>query len=178
MKVVQELVAYFDRRGKLSRRQLRSLLEQHAVASEAPTNMHGLCETVGATYYFRVTGVTEGQLWGTDIYSGDFDDRRRRRPCRPVEAGGDGRPAGDRGHATREIPGHRQEWRDQHRIRALSVRLEAVGDLIAGAAPSRKSRTPLSRKRHADHADECPKLGVKQRTFPLMETSLCDPSAT
>ena len=28
MKVVQELVAYFDRRGKLSRRQLRRLLEQ------------------------------------------------------------------------------------------------------------------------------------------------------
>ena len=71
MKVVQELVAYFDRRGKLSRRQLRRLLDQHFVASEAPTNMHGLCETVGATYYFRVTGVKEGQLWGTDIYSGD-----------------------------------------------------------------------------------------------------------
>jgi hypothetical protein len=71
MKVVQELVAYFDRRGKLSRRQLRRLLEQNAVASDAPTNMHGLCETVGTTYYFRVTGVAEGQLWGTDIYSGD-----------------------------------------------------------------------------------------------------------
>jgi hypothetical protein len=60
MKVVQELVAYFDRRGKLSRRQLRGLLEQNLVASDAPANMHGLCETVGATYYFRVTGVTEG----------------------------------------------------------------------------------------------------------------------
>ena len=71
MKVVQELVAYFDRHGKLSRRQLRKLLEQNSVASDAPTNMHGLCETVGATYYFRVIGVTEGQLWGTDIYSGD-----------------------------------------------------------------------------------------------------------
>jgi hypothetical protein len=71
MKVVQELIAYFDRGGKLSRRQLRRLLEQSSVASDAPTNMHGLCETVGATYYFRVTGVTEGQLWGTDIYSGD-----------------------------------------------------------------------------------------------------------
>jgi hypothetical protein len=71
MKVVQDLVAYFDRRGKLSRRQLRRLLEQNFVASDAPTSMHGLCETVGATYYFRVTGVTEGQLWGTDIYSGD-----------------------------------------------------------------------------------------------------------
>jgi hypothetical protein len=71
MKVVQELVAYFDRRGKLSRRQLRRLLEESQVASDAPTSMRGLCETVGATYYFRVTGVTEGQLWGTDIYSGD-----------------------------------------------------------------------------------------------------------
>ena len=71
MKVMHDLVAYFDRRKKLSRRQLRKLLEQNFVASEAPANMHGLCETVGTTYYFRVTGVTEGQLWGTDIYSGD-----------------------------------------------------------------------------------------------------------
>jgi hypothetical protein len=71
MKVVQELVEYFDRRGKLSRPQLRRLLEQNFIASDAPANMHGLCETVGAAYYFRVTGVTEGQLWGTDIYSGD-----------------------------------------------------------------------------------------------------------
>lgn len=71
MKVVQELVAYFDKRGKLSRRQLRKLLEQNFVASDAPSNMHGLCESVGTTYYFRVTGVTDGQLWGTDVYSGD-----------------------------------------------------------------------------------------------------------
>ncbi len=71
MKVVQELVAYFDRRGKLTRQQLRKLLEQNMVASDAPTSMHGLCDVVGATYYFRVTGVTEGQLWGTDVYSRD-----------------------------------------------------------------------------------------------------------
>jgi len=71
MKVVQELVAYFDRRGKLSRKQLAQLLEQNMVASDAPSSMHGLCETVGATFYFRVTGVSEGQLWGTDIYSED-----------------------------------------------------------------------------------------------------------
>jgi hypothetical protein len=71
MKVVQELVAYFDRRGKLSRKELRALLEQNFIASDAPTNMHGLCDTVGASFYFRVTGVTEGQLWGTDIYTRD-----------------------------------------------------------------------------------------------------------
>jgi hypothetical protein len=71
MKVVQDLIAYFDRRGQLSRRQLKKLLDQNSVASEAPPNMHGLCEKVGAVYYFRITGVIEGQLWGTDIYSGD-----------------------------------------------------------------------------------------------------------
>ena len=71
MKAVQELVAYFDRRGKLSRRQLQTLLEQNCIASDAPGSMHGLGETIGTTYYFRVTGVTEGQLWGTDIYSRD-----------------------------------------------------------------------------------------------------------
>lgn len=71
MKVVQELVSYFDRRGKLSRRQLRDLLDRNYVATDAPATMHGLCEKVGVIYYFRVTGVTEGQLWGTDIYSGD-----------------------------------------------------------------------------------------------------------
>ncbi len=71
MKVVQELVAYFDRRGKLSRRQLRTLLEENFVAADAPATMHGLCDAVGTTYYFKVTGVTEGQLWGTDLYGHD-----------------------------------------------------------------------------------------------------------
>ncbi|MBV6486565.1 MAG: LCCL domain-containing protein [Pseudorhodoplanes sp.] len=71
MKAVQELVAYFDRRGKLSRRQLRKLLEQNFIASDAPSSMHDLCEAAGTTYYFRVTGMTEGQLWGTDVYTRD-----------------------------------------------------------------------------------------------------------
>ncbi|MGL4811327.1 MAG: LCCL domain-containing protein [Beijerinckiaceae bacterium] len=71
MKVVQELVAYFDKRGQLSKRQLKKLLEQNYIASDAPTSMHGLCDVVGTTYYFRVTGVAEGQLWGTDTYTRD-----------------------------------------------------------------------------------------------------------
>jgi hypothetical protein len=71
MKAVQELVAYFDRRGKLSRKELRKLLEQNFIASDAPTSMHGLCDNPGATYYFRVTGAIEGQVWGTDIYTRD-----------------------------------------------------------------------------------------------------------
>lgn len=71
MKVVQELVSYFDRRGKLSPKQLHKLLDQGFLAADAPPTMHGLCDDVGASYYFRVTGQTDGHLWGTDIYTGD-----------------------------------------------------------------------------------------------------------
>jgi hypothetical protein len=70
MKVMHELVTYFDRRGKLSPRQLRDILDKGKVAAE-PGNMHGLCDVVGAVYYFRVTGITEGQIWGTDTYTRD-----------------------------------------------------------------------------------------------------------
>ncbi len=71
MKAVQELVAYFDKRGQLSRRQLVRLLDKNYIASVPPTSMHGLCEVVGQTYYFRVTGASEGQIWGTDVYTRD-----------------------------------------------------------------------------------------------------------
>jgi hypothetical protein len=71
MKVVQELVNYFDRRGKLSQRQLRRLLEQGFLAADAPPTMMELCDAVGSTFFFRVHGQTEGQLWGTDLYTGD-----------------------------------------------------------------------------------------------------------
>lgn len=71
MKAVQELVAYFDRRGALSKRQLRKLLDQGFLASDAPPNMVDLCDTIGASYYFRVRGIDSGPLWGTDIYTGD-----------------------------------------------------------------------------------------------------------
>ena len=71
MKAVQELVAYFDRRGKLSKAQIRRILEQGLLAADAPQHMQALCDPVGASFYFRVTGASEGSLWGTDIYTGD-----------------------------------------------------------------------------------------------------------
>jgi hypothetical protein len=71
MKVIQELVAYFDRRGKLSRTQIRALLDRGFLAADAPANLLDLAQPVGATYYFRVSGASEGPLWGTDVYTGD-----------------------------------------------------------------------------------------------------------
>jgi hypothetical protein len=72
MKAVQDLVAYFDRKGALSSRELKTILDQRQVASEPPpSGMHGLCGTPGLVHYFRITGTTEGQVWGTDVYTRD-----------------------------------------------------------------------------------------------------------
>ncbi len=71
MKVIQELVAYFERRGRLTRAQIRKLLDQDLLAADAPLNMLNLCDPIGATYYFRVTGDATGSVWGTDVYTGD-----------------------------------------------------------------------------------------------------------
>lgn len=71
MKAVQELAAYFDRRGRLPRGELRKLLDRGFLAAEAPPTMLELCDGAGTTYYFRITGSTEGQVWGTGVYTGD-----------------------------------------------------------------------------------------------------------
>jgi len=71
MKVIQELVAYFERRGRLTQAQVLKLLDQGLLAGDAPVNMLNLCDQIGATYYFRVTGQAAGMLWGTDVYTGD-----------------------------------------------------------------------------------------------------------
>src|SRR5262245_8805183 len=71
MKVIQELIAYFDRRGRLSPGDVDRLLQQGFLASEAPGNMTGLCDQAGQTYYFRVDGQGSGSVWWTDIYTGD-----------------------------------------------------------------------------------------------------------
>ena len=71
MKVIQELIAYFDRRGKLTPEQIEKLLKQGLLASEAPDNMVALGHQVGQTFYFRVRGQEVGCVWGTDVYTGD-----------------------------------------------------------------------------------------------------------
>jgi hypothetical protein len=71
MKVIQELVAHFDRQKKLSRKQIRALLDQGFLATDAPAQIMDLCDTPGTTYYFRVTGITEAMVWGTGVYTGD-----------------------------------------------------------------------------------------------------------
>ena len=71
MKVIQELVAHFERQKKLSTEELKALLDQGFLAADAPARIQDLCDSPGTTYYFRVTGAVDGSLWGTDIYTGD-----------------------------------------------------------------------------------------------------------
>lgn len=71
MKVIQELVAHFERQNKLTREEIKALLEQGLLAADAPGRIQDLCDTPGATYYFRVTGAADGSVWGTDVYTGD-----------------------------------------------------------------------------------------------------------
>ena len=71
MKVVQEIVAYFDRRGVLSSNQMRKLLDKGFLAADAPPTMTGLSDMVGSTFYFRMRGTVEGSVWGTDVYTSD-----------------------------------------------------------------------------------------------------------
>jgi hypothetical protein len=71
MKVIQELVAHFEKQNKLTAEEIRALLDQGFLASDAPSRIQDLCDKPGATYYFRVTGAPGGMLWGTDVYTGD-----------------------------------------------------------------------------------------------------------
>jgi hypothetical protein len=71
MKVIQDLVAHFERQNKLTREEIKALLDQGFLAGDAPPRIQDLCTTPGTTYYFRVTGTNDGMVWGTDIYTGD-----------------------------------------------------------------------------------------------------------
>jgi hypothetical protein len=71
MKVIQELVAHFERQNRLSNDEIKALLDQGFLASDAPARIQDLCDTPGTTYYFRVTGASDGSAWGTDVYTGD-----------------------------------------------------------------------------------------------------------
>jgi LCCL domain len=71
MKVIQELIGYFERKGKLTPEDIDKLINQGLLAADAPGNMVPLCKQIGKTFYFRVHGEERGNVWGTDTYTGD-----------------------------------------------------------------------------------------------------------
>jgi hypothetical protein len=71
MKVIHELIGYFERRGKLTPKMMEKLLKAGYLATDAPASIYDLCQQVGQTYYFKVTGDANGTVWGSDVYTGD-----------------------------------------------------------------------------------------------------------
>lgn len=71
MKVIQELVAHFEGQGKLTPRQIKKLLGDGFLATDAPEQIMDLCDKPGAVFYFRVTGALDGSVWGSGTYTGD-----------------------------------------------------------------------------------------------------------
>ena len=71
MKVIQQLIAHFEGRGKLSRAQLAQLVEKGYWGEYASDDLRALEEQVGQSFFFQVTGEVHGPVWGTDVYTSD-----------------------------------------------------------------------------------------------------------
>lgn len=72
MKVIEELIGYFEKRGRFTEEQMVKLFQDGFLGTDAPAQLSSsMCQTPGQTYYFRIEGDTNGTVWGTDIYTGD-----------------------------------------------------------------------------------------------------------
>src|SRR5205085_984087 len=71
MKVIQQLVSYFEERGKLKQRQVEELVEKGYWQQYTPADLRSLESKIGQSFFFQVTGEVNGSLWGTDIYTSD-----------------------------------------------------------------------------------------------------------
>jgi len=73
MKVIQQLIAYFEERGRLTRKQVKELIAKGYWGQYTPGELRTLERKVGQTFLFQVAGETHGPLWGTDVYTSDSD---------------------------------------------------------------------------------------------------------
>jgi hypothetical protein len=71
VKVIQQLIAYFEERGKLTPAQLSQLVEKGYWGEYTSGDLRSLETKIGQSFFFQVTGATHGPLWGTDVYTSD-----------------------------------------------------------------------------------------------------------
>ena len=71
MKVIQQLIEYFERKRKLKPRQKRELIARGYWSQVAPADLQALAARIGESFFFQVTGEEFGPLWGTDVYTSD-----------------------------------------------------------------------------------------------------------
>lgn len=73
MKAIQQLIAYFEERGQLTRSQIKQFVAKGYWGQYTPGELRTLERQVGQSFYFQVTGAVIGPLWGTDVYTSDSD---------------------------------------------------------------------------------------------------------
>jgi hypothetical protein len=71
MKAVRQLIDYFNRRGALSRKQIKQLVASGYWGHYSEGDLRSLEKRIGESFVFNVTGNTHGPLWGTDTYTSD-----------------------------------------------------------------------------------------------------------
>jgi len=71
MKVIQQLIAYFEEKGKLRPLQIRELVRRGYWAQHTTDDLRSLERKIGQSFFFQVTGEEHGPLWGTDVYTSD-----------------------------------------------------------------------------------------------------------
>src|SRR5262245_55893608 len=67
VKVIEQLIAYFEERGKLTPKQLRQLVEKGYWGQYTAADLRSLEDKIGQSFFFQVTGEENGPLWGTDV---------------------------------------------------------------------------------------------------------------
>ena len=73
MKAIEQLINYFEARGRLNARQVEEFLARGYGSRYTGADLPSLEKQVGQSFYFQATGANNGRLWGTDVYTSDSD---------------------------------------------------------------------------------------------------------
>lgn len=71
MKVIQQLIAHFEQKGRLTRRHLEQFVARGYWGHYTSDDLRSLEHQVGDSFFFEATGDTFGPLWGVDTYTSD-----------------------------------------------------------------------------------------------------------
>ena len=69
MKAIEQLINYFEARGRLNARQVEEFLARGYGSRYTGADLPSLEKQVGQSFYFQATGANNGRLWGTDVYT-------------------------------------------------------------------------------------------------------------
>lgn len=71
MKVIQQLIAYLEERGRLTPRQVHQLVIKGYWGQHSIADLRTLVTGVGKHFYFLVKAELGGSIWGSDVYTSD-----------------------------------------------------------------------------------------------------------